>query len=557
MSVQLNIEKIWLRSYDKGVPQSIDYPKATLNNFLDQAADEVPDVTAIIFQDLKISYSELRKLANQFAAGLQTLGVKRGDRVALFLPNCPQFVIAYFGIMQAGGIAVPANPLYVERELSHLLSISGAETIITLDLINFYPKITTIKDKTNLKRIIVTGIEEYLPFPKSVLYPILNKRQKAHIYYDENVIPWKKIIAGKAALSKVNIDYHDVAVVLFSGGTTGVPKGVCLTHFNLVANALQCRSWIPDIREGEEIFLTVLPVFHAFSMTTSLNLPVILKSSMVLLPRFDVQGTLKSIQYYKPTLFMGVPAMFSRIIRHSEINRYNLSSIRFCISGADSLPTDTQIRFEEITGCKLVEGYGLTEASPAVTCNPAYGKRKGIGVPLPDTLCKIVDMSTGETLSPGLEGELCIQGPQVMQAYCNNPEETNKIIKEGWLYTGDIARMDKNGYLEFLGRAKDLIKVQKTGYITAYKVYPGEIEEVLLTHNAVLEAAAIGISDTEQGEKIKVFVVAKPGAKVSAGELIDYCRQYLAEYKIPSEIEFTAQLPKNILGKVLRKELRR
>lgn len=557
MGIQTNIDKIWLQSYDRGVPASLDYPKVTLNDFLDQAAREFPDNTAIIFQGLKVSYGETRQLANQFAAGLQSLGVKPGDKVALFLPNSPQFVIAYFGILMAGGIAVPANPLYTERELSHLLNISGAETIITLDLMNFYSKVKNIKESTKIRTIIVTGIEEFLPFPKNILYPVLNRNSKAHVYFDENVIPLKKLMTAKVLLSKVNSDYRDVAVVLFSGGTTGVPKGVCLTHFNLVANALQCCSWIPDIHESKEIFLTVLPVFHAFALTTSLNLPVILKSTMVLLPRFEVQETLKSINYNRPTLFMGVPAIFNKIIQQPNINKYDLTSIRFCISGADSLPPETQTRFEEITGCKLVEGYGLTEASPAVTCNPAYGKRKGIGLPLPDTLCKIIDLNTREDLPPEQDGELCIQGPQVMQAYCDNPEETCKILREGWLYTGDIARMDGNGYLEFLGRAKDLIKVQKTGYITAYKVYPHEIEDVLLSHDAVLEAAAVGIPDPEQGEKIKVYVVVKPGMEISAAELITYCRRYLAEYKIPSEIEFSERLPKNILGKVLKKELRR
>lgn len=529
----------------------------TLNHFLDQAIQKAPDRTAIVFEGLKVSYHQLGQLADRFAAGLQQLGVKRGDKVALFLPNCPQFVIAYFGILKVGGVVVPANPLYVETELSHLLSISDAATIITLDLINFYPKVSAIQDKTNLKRIIITSIEDYLPFPKNVLFPVVNRHQKVHISNIlDGVIPWGKMMAGNTSLNAVSISNRDVAVVLFGGGTTGIPKGVCLTHFNLIANALQCRHWIPEIREGREIFLTVLPVFHAFALTTSLNLPIILKSTVILLARFEVTKTLVSIQHYGPSLFMGVPIMYSKIIQHLHIRKYDLSSIRFCISGADSLPADTHTRFEEITGCQLVEGYGLTEASPAITCNPVHGLNKGIGLPLPDTLCKIADLETGPTLPIGQEGELYVQGPQVISAYCDNPEETRKIFKDGWLHTGDIARMDEKGYIEFLGRAKDLIKVQKTGYITAHKVYPSEIEFVLLTHEAVMDAAAIGVPDPDQGEKIKAFVVLEPEKKVSAVELIDYCSRYLAEFKVPSEIEFTARLPKNILGKVLKKDLR-
>jgi long-chain acyl-CoA synthetase len=426
-------QKIWLKSYDKGVPPSIDYPEVPLYYFLDQAAKTVPDKTAIIFMGLRIGYGELGRLVNQFAAGLQGMGVKPRDKVALFLPNCPQFVIAYFGILKAGCIAVPANPLYTEKELSHLLSISGAEVIITLDLIGFYSKVKNIRASSKIRRIIVTGIEEYLPLPKSLLYPVLTIHQKARIHLDESVIPMRKIMSSKASFPEVQTDHKDTAVVLFSGGTTGVPKGVCLTHFNLIANALQCRYWLPDIQEGTETFLTVLPVFHAFAMTTSLNLPVILKATMILLPKFDVQETLKSINHYRPSLFMGVPIMYNKIIQHSRIGKYDLSSIRFCISGADSLPIETQQRFEKVTGCKLVEGYGLTEASPAVTCNPVLGKRKGIGLPLPDTICKVRDLNTGEALTPGKEGELCVQGPQVMQEYCDNPEETCKVYKEGWL----------------------------------------------------------------------------------------------------------------------------
>ncbi len=548
-------EKVWLKSYDKGVPESINYPKATVHKFLDEAAEQRPGGTAIIFFGKRISYQQLGEMVDRFAAGLQHLGVKKGDRIALFLPNCPQFVIAYYAILKVGAIVVPDSPLYVERELSHQLEDSGSKIIVTLDLKQFYSKVDKVKGAAGLQKIIVTGIQEYLPFPKNLLYPIVRRRQLARIRSGD-VIRMKELLVRRDFPQPIPVSNDDTAVLLYTGGTTGVAKGACLTHRNVIANALQCRFWLRDIRMGEESFLTVLPVFHAFAMTTSLNLPVFVQSTMILVPTFDVNGVLELIHRYRPTLLMGVPAMYAAIIGHPKLARYHLSSLRFGISGADALQFEIQQRFERLTGCKLVEGYGLTEASPGVMCNPIYGQKRGLGIPLPDTLCEVVNPENGQVMPPGQAGELRIKGPQVMEHYYQNPTETETVLRDGWLYPGDMVRMDKDGYFEFLSRTTDMIKVQKTGYVTSYKVFPLEIEEVLMNNPVVAQAAVIGVPHPVQGQVVKAFVVLKPGENITSDELVIFCSKQLAEYKVPSEIEFATQLPRNMLGKVLRRQLR-
>ncbi|MBI2909556.1 MAG: long-chain fatty acid--CoA ligase [Chloroflexi bacterium] len=552
-----HIAQPWLASYDKGVPPSINYPRKTLQACLDETSFRYPDHAAIIFMGKKITYRRLRNLANQLASSIQRLGISRGDRVVLLLPNSPQFVIAYYGVLKAGAVVVPANPLYVERELLHLLDDSGAKTVITLDFKILFDKVDSVKQTAGLRHIIVSSLRDYLPFPQDMLFPLVKHKEIASPV-GRHIIWMRDLLAAGSPANpfEPNVRHDDVAAVLYTGGTTGTPKGVCQTHDNLVANVLQCHHWLPDIRPGNEIFLTILPVFHAFSMTTSMNWPVYVGGTMVLMPKFEAVSLLEAINKHRPTLLMGVPAIYHTIIHQPGLSHYDLSSIRFCISGADALPAAVQQEFEHLTGCKLVEGYGLTEASPVVTCNPLYGKRKGIGLPLPDTTCQIVDMDTGAPVAPGQDGELVIRGPQVMNGYCQNSEETARALRDGWLYTGDIARMDEDGYFEIVGRKKDVIKVQKTDYMTAYKVYPAEVEEVLLEHEKVLEAAVIGVPDPLQGERVAAYVILRPGASVTPAELVSFCRQYLAEYKVPSQIEFVDVLPKNMLGKVLRNELR-
>lgn len=556
------MERVWLNSYDQGVPWSIDYPEMPLHQFIDEAASEYPENAATIFMGQKISYRKLAELVSRFAASLSDLGVRKGDRVALFLPNCPQYVIAFYGTLKAGAIIVPNNPLYGEKELSYQLNDSGAETIVTLNLEMLYSKVANVKKETRLRNIIVSSLNEYLPFPKNILYPLVKRKELAKVKKDGGVYWLKDLLTREHSQTlKDGVNQEDTATLLYTGGTTGTPKAACLTHRNLVANAVQCRYWLPDVRVGEEIFLTVLPLFHSFAMTTSLNFPIYTKSTMILLPRFDTQEVLKTIQHYKPTLFMGVPTMYRRVNDQPNLSRYDLSSIRVCISGAAPLPLETQRDFEKLTGCKLVEGYGLTEASPVTHCNPVYGRRKGIGLPFPDTDCKVVDLDKGEKeLPPHIESELCVKGPQIMAGYWNRPEETEKVLRNGWLYTGDIAKKDGEGYFQILDRKKDMIIVQKTDLPTKYKtmshVYPAEIDDVLVEHPKVLEAVTIGIPDSAQGERIKTFVVLKQGEDATAEEIMEFCKQNLVDYKVPSEIEFREELPRNLIGKALRRRLR-
>ncbi len=371
-----HIAKPWLKYYDEGVPQSISYPSTTLQACLEETSARYPDHAAIIFMDRKITYGTLHKLVNRFAASLQRLDISRGDKVALFLPNSPQFVIAYYGVLKAGAVVVPVNPLYTERELLHLLEDCGARTVITLDLKALFNKVNAVKLAAGLENIIVSSLQEYLPFVQDILFPVVKHKEIVPLG-GSNILRMRDLRIAKAltAFIEPEVRHDDVAVVLSTGGTTGVSKGVCLTHDNLVANLLQCLNWLPDINPGSEIFLTVLPVFHAFSMTTSMNLPIYVGGTIITVPKFEANSLLKTINKYRPTLLMGVPAIYSNILRHPDLHHYDLSSIRFCISGADALPATVQHEFEHLTGCRLVEGYGLTEASPAVTCNPIYGKR--------------------------------------------------------------------------------------------------------------------------------------------------------------------------------------
>lgn len=549
------MERIWFKSYDRGVPRTANYPDMPLYQFLDEAACNYPENIATIFVGQKMTYRELARLVGRFAAALSHLGVKKGDRVALLLPNCPQYVIAFYGVLKAGAIVVPTNPLYTERELSYRLNDSGAQTIVTLNLRMLYPKVIKVRKETKLKNIIISSLKEYLPFPKNILYSLLRKKEIAKVKEGEKVY-WLKdlLIKEYGQPPKVGVNPEEIAVLEHTGGTTGTRKAPCLTHRNLVANAVQCRSLLPDVRIGAEIFLAVLPLFfHA----TSLNLPVYIKSTMILVPRFDIEEMLKLIHRYKPTLFMGVPPIYRAITQYSKLSRYDLSSLRFSISGAAPLPLEIEQEFEKLTGCKLVEGYGLTEASPVTHCNPFYGRRRGIGLPLPNTDCKIVDLETGEKeLSPDTEGELCIKGPQIMAGYWNRLQETESALKNGWLYTGDIAKMDAEGYFQILDRKKDMIIVQKTEFPGGFHVYPYEIEEILLEHPKVLDAGVIGIPDPVQGERVKAFVVLKQDEDATSEELIEFCKRNLVDYKVPAQIEFRKELPKSLVGKVLRRKLR-
>jgi len=547
------MEKVWFKHYEPEVPPTIEYPAKPLHWALEEAARKYPDNTATIFLGAKLTYRQLEGLANRFAAALADLGVRKGDRVSIHLPNCPQFIVAYYGTLKAGGVVVPTNPLYVEREIEHQLNDSGAETIVTLT--KFYPAVRRVKDRTKIRNLIITNIKEYFPPLIKLLFTLFKEKKEGHrpeIVEEPGTYFFQDLLAKyPAEVPEVEVKPEDLALLQYTGGTTGVPKGAMLTHRNMLANTIQVRHWLSDAREGGEVMLSVLPFFHVYGMTVCMNMAIYIASTMVLLPHFQVKEVLETIKKHKPTLFPGVPTMYVAINTYPEVSKYNISSVRACISGAAPLPKEVWERFEALTGGKLVEGYGLTEASPVTHCNPIYGLRKPcIGLPFPDTEAKIVDLDTGEKLPIGEIGELAVRGPQVMKGYWNMPEETELVLKpDGWLLTGDIAKMDDDGYFYIVDRKKEMI------ISGGFNVYPRDIEEALYAHPKIKEAAAVGVPDEYLGEVPKVFIVLKEGETATEEEIIAYCRENLAKYKIPQYVEFRKELPKTLVGKILRREL--
>jgi long-chain acyl-CoA synthetase len=550
----MNADRLWLKSYEPGIPSTLKYPDIPLQQFLTHAAERFPNNPATFFFGKKITYKELNELANRFANALIALGVKKGDRVALMLPNCPQAVFAYYGALRIGAIVVQTNPLYVEREIEVQMKDSGAETIVALDL--FFPRIKNILANTNLKRVIITGVKDYLPPLLKLLYPIKALLEGQLISVDKTPPVYdllKLLNEAKTDSPSIKILPDDTALLQYTGGTTGIPKGVILTHRNLVANVMQCRNWMPSLKDGGEIFLSVTPFFHVFGMTAIMNLGIYIGAALVLLPRFKTEDVLKAVAKHKATIFIGVEAMYVAINNFPKIHKYDLSSIKICISGAGTLHVEVQNKFESLTGGKLVEGYGLSEASPVTHCNPIYGKRvKGsIGLPFPDVDIKIVDVETSKkTLGINEIGELAIKGPQVMKGYWNKSDETANTIRDGWLYTGDVARMDDDGFFYIEERKKDMIKT------VGENVYPKEVEEVIFRHHKVQDVVVVGIPEEFKGEMIKAYIVLKNGETSSDEEIIEHCKKNLAKFKVPKEIEFRKELPKTMIGKVLRRVLK-
>jgi len=547
-----DLEHPWLRFYEPGVPATIKYPESPIPALLDETAARVGKAPATVFFGATMSYRTLQMLADRFAAGLRRLGLQPGTRVSLHLPNCPQFLIAYYGTLKAGGVVVPFNPLYVEREVGQQLVDSGAEVAVTLDM--FFPRIAAVRQQTQVREVIVTGIHDYFPLHLRALYPIKARREGHQVPLPRatDLHRWRSFLQDVSPGPAVRSDPRTPAVLLYTGGTTGTPKGAVLTHRNLIANVLQTRAWHTKPLTGRESTLAVLPFFHSYGMTSVMNHAVSRGTRLLLLPRFQVDDVLRTINRYHPTLFPAVPTIYTALVNHPHIQRYDLRSITACISGAAPLPVELQSRFERITGGRLVEGYGLTEASPVTHTTPIFGVRKvgSIGIPIPDTDARIVDTETGtRTLAIGEVGELIIQGPQIMAGYWNKPDETAQTLRRGWLYTGDLAKMDHDGYFFIVDRKKEMII---TG---GMNVYPREVEEVLYAHPAVLEASAIGVIDAYRGEVVKAFVVLKSGAQATAEDLLEHCRPRLAPFKVPKAIEFRSQLPKSLVGKILRRVL--
>jgi len=563
ISIELLAARPWLRHYEKGVPADIAIPDQPLTSLLDNAAHRYPNHTAIIYYGHKITYAQLSTLADHFAIALQKVGVQKGDRVAIALPNIPQYPIAFYGALRAGAVVVPTNPLYTERELSHQLNDSGATVIVMMDM--FYPRLRNIRAQTALKHVILASAADFLPPLLRVLYPLSQRGEKhpeprlsdQEMKSDSTLYRMRDLLntyKGSFQLSEP-LTGADLAALQYTGGTTGFAKGAMLTHRNLLANAMQTRYWTPGAKDGEEISICVAPFFHAYGLTVAMNLSILAAAAMVLQPRFRTKDVIGAIRRYKPTLFPGIPTMYIAIMREVGEHSAQLRSIRYCISGAAPLPAKVQADFEKITGATLVEGYGLSEAAPVTHCNPLTEERRNgsVGLPLPNIESLILSQQTGEPMPVGEIGEIVVKGPNIMKGYWNRPDENNAIFYNGWMRTGDIGRMDEDGYFYVVERAKDMI------IASGFNVYPREIEEVLFMHPDIAEAAVAGIPDAYRGETVAAFIVLKPDVEPSEEtkkSIIAFCRQELAAYKLPRIVEFRESLPKSIIGKVLRRELR-
>lgn len=547
-------KKPWHAHYPEEIPTSISYDEKPLHVYLQESVHRYEKMKALHFMGKEMTFSEVYTEAKKLANYMQSLGLKKGDRVAIMLPNCPQSVISYYGALLAGAIVVQTNPLYTERELEYQLKDSGATFIVCLDIL--LPRVTNVRDQTDIEHTIVTGIKDYLPFPKNLIYPFIQKREYNMVVKvdpSEDTHVWSQIIKLTSDnYTEVAVDpKKDLALLQYTGGTTGHPKGVMLTHHNLVANVQMCRHWLYKSEEGKEVVLGVLPFFHVYGMTTVMNMSIMMGSKMVLLPKFDAAEVLKTIHKQRPTLFPGAPTIYVGLLNHRDLKKYDLSSIEACISGSAPLPVEVQEQFERETGGRLVEGYGLTETSPVTHANFLWTKRVNgsIGVPWPDTDAKIVKIGTLEELEQGEVGEIAVKGPQVMSGYWNNEEETAEVLKEDWLLTGDLGYVDEDGYFYIVDRKSDMI------IAGGYNIYPREIEEVLYEHEAIQEVTVAGVPDPYRGETVKAYVVLKDNYNVSDDDLNKYCRKHLAAFKVPRIYEFRDELPKTAVGKILRRKL--
>jgi long-chain acyl-CoA synthetase len=544
----------WLDNYPPGVPEHVELPKASLAGLLEDAARDFPHAPALHFEGRTISYAQLDQQARRFSGVLAGLGVGRGTKVGLILPNCPQAVVALFGALRLGATVVQNNPLYTERELGHQLADAGVEVLVCLDLT--YERVKALRSRTSIREVIVTSVLDELSGLKRRLAPYTRKGKaaSASIGEDEPVRRWRDALASAPAapeLVEVDAD-HDLALLQYTGGTTGVSKGVMLSHANLRSNVEQVRAWFPDADPGREVMMAVLPFFHVYGLTVCLLLGLRLGAALVLLPRFDLDGVLAAVDKYRPTLFPGVPTMYVAINNAVEKGGHDLSSIKACLSGAAALPLEVAERFERFSGGRLVEGYGLSESSPVAIANPIYGKRKAgtIGMPIPDTLARIADPDDpSRTMPAGERGELALAGPQVMQGYWNQPDETAQVLRDGWLLTGDMAVMDEEGYFSIVDRKKELI------IAGGYNIYPREVEEVLYEHPKILEVCVAGVPDSYRGEIVKAFVVLRSGEQASTEEIREFAKTRLAAYKVPRAVEFRDELPKTLIGKILRRAL--
>lgn len=557
------MEKPWLAFYEQDVPRTIDYPTIPLHQMLEDTAQKFPDQPALklilryvgpLTLGGMLTYRHLNDQANRFAAALAALGVRKGDRVALMLPNLPQFVISFYGALKLGAIVVNTNPTYTSREIEHQFSDAGAETVVLLS--GFYGRLKDVQARTQVKRVIIADVPEYVPAPLNTLVKSNVRKHGLMVNVPEGngVYHFRKLLdAHPEAPPRVSVASGDTALFQYTGGTTGIPKAAMLSHYNLVANTIQVKRWMVTLEEGKERLMGAIPFFHVYGMTVAMSLAIYIGATLLILPNpRPIDGVMDAIQKERATVYPGVPTMYIAIINHPKVKEYNLKSVKACISGAAPLPMDVQVKFGEITGGRLVEGYGLTEAAPVTHCNPIYGQRKAgsIGIPFPDVEAKVMDYETFVEKPVGEDGELWLRGPQVMKGYWGKPDETAKTITEdGWLRTGDIARADNDGYFYIVDRLKDIV------IVSGFNVVPREVEEVLFEHPKIQEAVVAGVPDPHRGETVKAYVVLRAGETATQDEIIQFCREHLAPYKAPRLVEFRSELPKTMVGKFLRRVL--
>jgi long-chain acyl-CoA synthetase len=552
------MEKRWLKNYDAGVPESLEpYPQKTLIDFVDEATKEHPDYPMVFFKKRKMSYAEITRLSDEFAAALVAMGVKKGDRVALLMPNIPQAIICRWGAWKAGAVLVHMNPMYSESELEHAFKDCLAETVVVMTL--YYKAIKNIQPRTCIKNIIVTSVKEYLPPIMKVLFTLAMEKKEGHYVEIDKADMWLQDLMKKYAGSKrpdVKVLPSDWALILFSGGTTGTPKGVIGTHHSQTMTGMQFDAYFKAAASPyKDVISMVLPLFHSFGTYAVMCTGIVghMALSLVANPR-DLGDVIASIEHDRPSFFPAVPAMYINLLNHPKVkaNKVDFHSMKCCNSGAAPLLAETKKRFEDLTGARIVEGYGLTETTMACTCTPYLGKWKqgSVGMPLPDVIIRIGDIETGEGEMPaGKEGEIIFKAPQLMVGYWNKPEETKEMLRDGWLYTGDVGYMDEDGYLFITSRKKDLIKT------SGFQVWPREVEEVISNHPSVAEVSVAGIPDAKQGEAVKAWVVLQEGKKATAEEIQAWCREKMTGYKVPKYVEFRDVLPKTMVGKVLRRVL--
>jgi long-chain acyl-CoA synthetase len=549
----------WFRHYEEGVPRSLEYPDITLPEALDRTADRHPDRIALrFFLDARLpaptlTYRQLQDATKRFATALFQLGVRKGDRVALMLPNCPPLVVALYGAMRIGAVPVNTNPMYVAREMKEQFEDAGCETVVLLD--QFYPRLREIHAATRVRRVIVVDVADALPWPARLLLRLDRWRrgERVRVPAETDTYRYRDLVSGYPPTPPgADLQPADLALLQYTGGTSGTPKAAMLTHRNLVANSLQARAWFPRASSGREVFLGAIPLFHVYGLTSVLLFGVEVAAEIVLIPRpKPVDVVLEAMHRFRATLFPGVPTLYAAICDHPRVGEYDLRSGALCVSGAAPLSREIAERFEALTGGRLVEGYGLTETSPLTHCTPLFGERRlaSIGVPFPDTDARIVDLATGDPLEAGEEGELEVRGPQVMPGYWNRPEETEDAFHDGWLRTGDVARMDHDGFFHVVDRRKDMIDA------SGFKVLPREVEDVLLMHPKVAEAVVAGVPDSYRGETVKAYLVLRPSESATEEEIVEFCRLHIAAFKVPRRVEFRTELPKSMIGKYLRRVL--